>query len=379
MDVQLQNYDYGLDQLILMKDFHKPGMYHNYSEYTGVWVGRAIFEAFLKAEVLGKYEIYETPTADGIGYRIITPEKAFIQITIVQSNPFQHARVLCIGLLSVVNALELWFNKTMGSTVEGVYKVTINEYFKDDQKRTASVTYNRNTNDFSDIYEYMYPRIDVPALVQSYLISNESLLLILGYPGTGKTSFVKKLLYEKAQQTKQHINATYVKDRDVLMEDSFWATLNEEEPEFLLLDDLDEELTPRIKGSKERSIVSKMLSFTNGIFPSKTKVVGTTNKPDDEMDDALIRPGRCHDVLELPRLSPEEALKIWTDNFKLTLPDFEECFKSLSEISQALLVSEYHRRRNSAPKSYLLDQSISVRNKYMKSERKRSLQINSRK
>ncbi|MGJ3449112.1 hypothetical protein, partial [Enterobacter sp. PTB] len=59
-------------------------------------------------------------------------------------------------------------------------------------------------------------------------------------------------------------------------------------------------------------LISKFLNTADGILPNnKKKLIFTTNLPNiRDVDKALVRPGRCFDVLEIGYLNKEQAAKI---------------------------------------------------------------------
>jgi SpoVK/Ycf46/Vps4 family AAA+-type ATPase len=139
----------------------------------------------------------------------------------------------------------------------------------------------------------------------------------------------------------------------------------EREPDLLILDDFDKELENRNNDKhEENSIVNKILSVSDGLFHSKTKIIVTTNMSHTDIDPAIVRPGRCFDIIQIPSLSLEEAKKIWIDTLKQSQESFTESFAGYDSIKQAFLMSEYDKYRF-ANKTYLKDPSISVRGSYV--------------
>lgn len=245
--------------------------------------------------------------------------------------------------------------------VAGVYSVHIQHYYLDKLENLKKVDHVKNTESFKNIRDDLYPKVNVPLLMEMYSESNENNLILTGSPGTGKTCFVKKCLRELALNKKKDIRAVYVKDRELLKKDSFWAQLSAAKPDVLVLDDLDDELLPRTAGRND--IVNNMLSFSDGLFDINTKIIITTNQPNTAIDKALIRPGRCFDILSLPNLTWEEALSVWLSGFGEKQESFASIFgvDSSKVVSQAALISEYQRFSKKSEAPYLLDSSISIR------------------
>jgi ATP-dependent 26S proteasome regulatory subunit len=73
----------------------------------------------------------------------------------------------------------------------------------------------------------------------------------------------------------------------------------------LLIEDADNAVMARSEGNEG---MSYLLNLTDGIIPLKKKIVIVTNLPSiNKVDPALIRPGRCYDILEFRSLTAEQA------------------------------------------------------------------------
>lgn len=273
--------------------------------------------------------------------------------------------VYLTGFLTIANAEKLtqYLNahRYIIPRKPGVYTVTIHHYYLDKMGNTRKVSHYKDTESFKSIRDDLYPKVNVPLLMEMYAGSAENNLILTGSPGTGKTCFVKKCLRELALNKKRDIRVIYVKDRELLKKDEFWAKLASERPDVIVLDDLDDELLPRTQGRND--IVNNMLSFSDGLFDVDTKIIITTNQPNTSIDKALIRPGRCFDILALPNLTWEEALAVWLTGFGEKQETFASIFgvDSTKMVSQASLISEYQRYIKKDATPYLLDTSISIR------------------
>jgi hypothetical protein len=284
-------------------------------------------------------------------------------------------------------------------TAPGVYQIVIQEAFMRGGRQDM-IEHDMSTLSFSEVLLSMYPGVNMEEFLKAYQESDENIAIFIGKPGTGKTSLLKLILRETAISRKRGVNALYVKDRSVLHQASFWSNLSKNQYyDYLILDDLDQDLLPRkatasetlhpemetkkeklqtelteltlAKEKNSETIVNQLLSFSDGLFQSRMKVLITTNLENSKIDPALVRPGRCFDILCFPVLTLSEAFHIWETDYNLTRESFEKCFKDvLSEtgpaISQSLLASEAAEiKRNRLKGGYLIDKGVSVRNKYM--------------
>ena len=248
--------------------------------------------------------------------------------------------------------------------VPGVYSVNIDHYYLDRTNSAAGelkcVEHYRTNKSFKDLLGDMYPKIDIQEMMKQYSNSNESLIILSGQPGTGKTCVAKMMMAAHSENLRHDINVVYVKDRDLLARDSFWAMLSSNEPHMLILDDLDSELLPRTQ-EDPNPIVSNMLSFSDGIFDVRTKILITTNLTDSLIDGALVRPGRCFDTLSIPQLNDTEARNVWVNTLGAPEDEFTKRLGGINPVSQAAVMSEYERFAKSKAPTYLRDPSISIR------------------
>lgn len=238
------------------------------------------------------------------------------------------------------------------------------------------VEYNttyKDASDFGSVLETTYPWINVRKMVKAFLSSDENILILTWDAWVGKTSFVKYVIrtfIENNTEEDDGINVAYCKDEKLVKSDLFWTNLLSNEYHLLVLDDFDEGLNPREENSKEENtFVSKLLSFSDGIFENKVKIIITTNKKISEIDSAIVRPGRCFDILKMRKLKKSEARVIWTDSLKHDVETFEEIFGDTEEIAQALLMSE-SKKLNVVDKDYLTEPELSVRKEFEQSYKK---------
>ena len=224
-----------------------------------------------------------------------------------------------------------------------------------------------------DVSKDVYPYIDTDLMFDRFFNGDENLLLLVGESGLGKSklaSLAVKYLLENGEELSNVanvINIATVQNNDVLVCDEFWNSLEENAIKLVLIDDLDFMLTKRdtdVQGTddlKKNTFISKFLPFTDGITKSKVKFIITTNQSYENLDQAVLRKGRLFDILELRRLSHNEAKSLWLKS-DLQEKDFEKIFKD--NILVADLCSEIHKRKKniksvSVDKEYLKEQSIS--------------------
>jgi hypothetical protein len=156
-------------------------------------------------------------------------------------------------------------------------------------------------------FEEMYPWLKGESLVSYYdrfIKSDSNILLLVGPPGNGKTSFVRDLL----RKTKQNAIVTY--HPKVLEQESFFAQWYQSRDENIVVaEDADEILAPRSEGNK---LMQRFLNLGDGLISiTGKKIIFTCNLPNiSDIDPALSRPGRCFDVVKFDPLNREESLAV---------------------------------------------------------------------
>jgi hypothetical protein len=137
-----------------------------------------------------------------------------------------------------------------------------------------------------------------------YMASDSNILVLIGPPGTGKTSFIRGLLSHAGS------DAIISYDTGILSDDEIFADFMSETEQFMVLEDADTFLASRGKGGN--TIMHKFLNVGDGLLSTKgKKIVFSTNLPSiRDIDEALLRPGRCFDILRFDKLSPDDARAI---------------------------------------------------------------------
>lgn len=154
--------------------------------------------------------------------------------------------------------------------------------------------------------EEMYPFLDGESLEDYYnnfMKSSASILLLIGPPGTGKTTFIRGML----QHTESSAIVSY--DAAVLEKDYVFAQFIEGDKSMMVLEDADMFLKARKEGN---TMMHKFLNVGDGLVTTRNKkLIFSTNLPSiSDIDPALIRPGRCYDILNFQELNQEQAEKL---------------------------------------------------------------------
>lgn len=174
---------------------------------------------------------------------------------------------------------------------------------------------------------------------KEFVESKSNLLLLYGPPGTGKTTLLREL-------TKVKSHTCVIAESNILRFSFDEIKSNLCKKDILIIEDADDYLGSRKDGNQ---VMSSLLNGLDGFISGNgIKVVFNTNITNlSSIDEALIRPGRCFDVLHVPMLTSEQALKIATDN-NIQIQDFNSKKNwSLAEVYNPP-VKEYSNSRTKA-------------------------------
>lgn len=361
----------------------------------------------MSAGLGAKVEVYQDPDGETTAVFIYNDSFMWASNIDTGSHSLRWHSGGAAGTSSVTNLItqRLLECREEQEEVEGHYTIVVHEFFTEQKDNgTRGLTNARHFLHTKDkllgLMHETYPYLDITSMTKAFLGGHENLFMLYGDPGVGKTCLMKILLRETAMLTKSGFHAIYVKDKEVLRRPEFWAQLigmsrattilapedledfdkdddGDDSPTlgqgsdsctYLILDDLDNELSARTK-EKDNFIVSQMLSFADGLFENHLKIIITSNQELADIDKAIIRPGRCFDVMHLRALTYQEATDLWVNSLQLTLEDFQGSFPNPEmSISQAALISECGRVRDlRATRHYLLDPTVSVRRALLQS------------
>ena len=159
------------------------------------------------------------------------------------------------------------------------------------------------------VHPEAYPYIqDLHSYIRKFLAGSENVLVMMGSPGTGKTRLIKHIVQHISKVRSDSPNILYSMDEKIFSDDGFFFHFLTQQFDALVLEDIDFNLKSRKNGN---TFMYKLLGTSDGFIknPHK-KIILSTNLPNvSDIDEALLRKGRCYDVLQTRRLTHEEAEK----------------------------------------------------------------------
>jgi hypothetical protein len=216
---------------------------------------------------------------------------------------------------------------------------------------SKSVNYNILQNDNGSLHETTYQDIlnvdfnpiavpfisDVDRYIENFLNAKAPILILQGSPGTGKTTFVKYILQamqKRVLQLKDEFNVTYSFDEELFYSSDFYKQLIFDDYDVQVYEDINQVLYKNQEA--ELNPINKFLSVTDGLISKYKKIIITTNiESKSQLNPALLRPGRCFDVLEFRNL---EGVEI--DNL------CDSCAQELTLQTESISLSEFFAKKD---------------------------------
>ena len=209
------------------------------------------------------------------------------------------------------------------------------------------INYRSTTDTIDDIlFEEAYPYVpNLKEYINRYIEGDEQVILLIGAPGTGKTRLIRYILkmIQLRSDSKSAMDPDedyfydrnevfYTSDEAVLMDDQIFMDFFCMEDSTMVLEDIDYDLRSR----KDRNpFMYKLLAASDGVIKSKSnnKIILSTNLSSiSDIDEALLRPGRCYDILEMKNLNKEQSITFLKNLIDVKLINLEKNNYSLAEL-----------------------------------------------
>jgi hypothetical protein len=174
---------------------------------------------------------------------------------------------------------------------------------------TQSTSFEEIADDV--VHDEAYPVLEEPVsrFIKRYLDSKEAVLVLQGPPGTGKTRLVRAVLAEMSCRKGENAFVMYTADKRVIESDKIFVEFLTGSHDAVVIEDADHMLMTRTRGNQD---LHRFLAISDGVVRAQgRKIIFTTNLPNvGDLDEALLRPGRCFANVRVRPLSPEEAKRL---------------------------------------------------------------------
>lgn len=184
---------------------------------------------------------------------------------------------------------------------------TIDWHFMDASCGLRSTSFDELQRD--TIHDEAYPTLGMPVekFAARYLDSDETVLILQGPPGSGKTRLVRAVLSAiSARKSEESAQIMYTADKQALEKDEIFVSFITGEHDAFVIEDADHLLLARSGGNHD---LHRFLAVADGVVRAQgRKIIFTTNLPNvSDIDDALLRPGRCFANVRTRNLTRTEA------------------------------------------------------------------------
>lgn len=189
----------------------------------------------------------------------------------------------------------------------------INAFIFDEKEGLTSSLHEQNFN--SEILVEAYPYIPDPKQFfdKYYNESKASVIIFIGIPGTGKTTLIRNLIAGYNSTNNDSAGVFYTASSNALSCDKLFQQFAQSKSRTMILEDVDLHLTSRSEGN---TFMYKLLSASDGVIKNDIedkKIIISTNLDNvGEIDEALIRKGRCYSVVTFRALDYNESVKLLT-------------------------------------------------------------------
>ena len=160
-------------------------------------------------------------------------------------------------------------------------------------------------------YDEAYPTLAEPVatFIARYLASRETVLILQGPAGTGKTRLVRAILAAMSARKSDSAQVLYTADMRALENDEIFVDFITGNHDAFVIEDADHLLMARSNGNVD---LHRFLAVADGVVRAQgRKIIFTTNLPNiGDIDEALVRPGRCFATVRTRALERREAASL---------------------------------------------------------------------
>jgi len=223
-------------------------------------------------------------------------------------------------IISTSNLIVDEIRKLVSDLIDDKNVIGVRVYYKYNNNLDWTMIWIKSSDLNIDPKLFKLAGVDADKLAEEFLNSHETILLLFGEPGTGKSKLSLYLFKKFCELSPSFKRAKLIKGLPVLellISNPLELIESSNDNRYLIyFDDID---LPSLKRDTENAnslvtqFISLLLSATDGVLPQYNKFIITTNLKIHEIDDALLRPGRLFAAINLKPI-PYEALKDYNED-----------------------------------------------------------------
>jgi hypothetical protein len=192
-----------------------------------------------------------------------------------------------------------------GFTFTDGASMAVDWFFSDGRSIECATVHER----FADqLLPAAYPWLQggLHTFTEQYLYSTAPILIFYGPPGTGKTRLIRHILKAMSTQRNEPLRVAYTADVQSSGSDEFFVRFMTRGYDAMVIEDADHLLAPRAHGNQG---LHRFLAVSDGLLnPEGRRLIFSTNLPSKlEIDEALVRPGRCFACVGASKLDQSQA------------------------------------------------------------------------
>lgn len=229
---------------------------------------------------------------------------AFIEVGLLPSSD-NTIDMTAVGDPAEANAMIEWFKDTfnvIGSVIHTAIELGSHGRVETDKTFIPEGQFKMAKQSF-----YPWLSVSLEEYYQAFMDADESILVMYGPAGVGKSTFLRSLIAHG------NYHAFLAYNKEVVESPALLRTyFQHSKARILAYEDIDRHLGKR---EDDNFLMSSLLNAADGVVQRKgKKIVFVTNLPSiDRIDSALLRAGRCFDILEFRNLTNDEAAVVRTD------------------------------------------------------------------
>lgn len=159
--------------------------------------------------------------------------------------------------------------------------------------------------DISAMYPYFSEDRLPHQLWEAFKASSSNVLLLIGPPGTGKSNFILETMFHRGFDDNIHMADAENVLKSPAVTDYMRSLVG---GSVFITEDADSMVRSR---DRDNENMASLLSASNGIISRDNKIIISTNLESiSSVDKALVRLGRCFDILEFKHLTRDQSVAL---------------------------------------------------------------------